>query len=108
MNASCLTSCLRFEGGKPLLILRDHEEGRIKVFLRGVWIATVVPGRLFRHPEVEAFLISRDLPDGQEIEWGGEYDAIAAGLSELQQTGDWGDASDAVEEASELIEEFSL
>lgn len=67
MSASSLFTSLRFVGGRPMLILRDHTEGRIKVFLKGVWVATVIPGPLM-DLDCEAVLLG--------IEDDGYYDHI--------------------------------
>ena len=86
MNARELTEWLQFVGGKPMLILRDHEGGRIKVFQSGEWIATVGPGSLLGLDE-EAFFLGKtgDIEGCEErTTWGG----IAALLSQYQQTGE--------------------
>ena len=85
MNASRLFTSLSFVGGRPMLILRDHTEGRIKVFLNGVWVATAGPGHLM-DLDCEAFLLGRE-EEGHTFEerttWGG----IMVALSEFQKTG---------------------
>ena len=84
MNAARLNCMLRFVGGRPMLILRDHVEGRIKVFLRGVWSFTVCPGNGYA---CEAVLLGCE-DAGQYTEerttWGG----VAHALSMFQQTGE--------------------
>ena len=86
MNASHLFSSLRFVGGRPMLILRDHTEGRIKVFLGGKWVATAIPGHLLRL-DCDAVLLGMS-DEGYDFEerttWGG----IMVALSEFQQTGE--------------------
>ncbi len=86
MNAARLFSSLSFVGGKPMLILRDHTEGRIKVFLKSKWVATVIPGRLIGC-DCEAVLLGAE-EEGYFFEerttWGG----IMCALSEFQQTGE--------------------
>ena len=85
MNAIKLSGMLQFVGGKPMLILRDHEEGRIKVFMGGVWIATVGPGAVLG-VDTEACLMGKegDVEDVEErTTWGGG----AWWLSAYQQHG---------------------
>jgi hypothetical protein len=85
MNAIKLSGMLQFVGGKPMLILRDHEQGRIKVFKSGVWIATVGPGAVLG-VDTEACLMGKegDVEDVEErTTWGG----VAWWLSEYQQHG---------------------
>ena len=86
MFASQLFSSLSFVGGRPLLILRDHSEGRIKVFLEGKWVATVIPGHLLSL-KCDAVLLGME-EEGYYFEerttWGG----IMYALSEFQQTGE--------------------
>jgi hypothetical protein len=86
MNASRLFTSLRFVGGNPMLILRDHEDGRIKVFMNGKWIMTVIPGHLMCLG-CEAVLLGVE-DEGQFCEerttWGG----VMVALSEFQQTGE--------------------
>lgn len=86
-----------------MLILRDHNKGRVKIFCKGVWVATVIPGEVMLYPEYEAVLLSKDLEDA-EYEWRGTYGDIAAALSVLQQTGSWDEADLAFNEAQELTE----
>ena len=86
MNAIKLSGMLQFVGGKPMLILRDHEEGRIKVFQSGVWIATVIPGPLMGEKTAEAILMGKEgdiAEDEERTTWGG----VAWWLSEYQQSG---------------------
>ena len=97
-DARKLNSMLSFKGGKPLLTLRDHEKGRIKVFKGGDWIATVVPRALWLIDEQAALL---SYPDSNQ-EWRGGYDAIAFGLSVLQQTEDWIQAEEGFENFARL------
>ena len=85
MNAARLFSMLAFVGGRPMLILRDHTEGRIKVFLNGKWSFTVIPGRLLEL-DCEAVLLGIDdegFHDEERTTWGG----VAFALSIFQQTG---------------------
>lgn len=85
MNARELNGMLRFVGGRPMLILRDHEAGRIKVFQGNVWIMTVIPGHLLG-TGTECVLLGREdagFYDEERTTWGG----AAYALSELQQTG---------------------
>jgi len=96
-DARKVSSLLQFMGGKPMLTLRDHTNGRIKVFKGNDWIATIVPGSIWMIDQ-QACLLS--YPDS-EIEWRGSYDAIAFGLSALQQTEDWFKAEEAFESATE-------
>lgn len=84
MNARELNGMLRFVGGRPMLILRDHEDGRIKVLQSGRWILTVVPGHLLMD-DCEAVLLGREeegFYDEERTTWGG----VAYALSMLQQT----------------------
>jgi len=97
-DARKLSSMLQFMGGKPMLTLRDHDNGRIKVFKGNNWIATVVPGSVWLIDEQAALL---SYPDS-ELEWRGSYDTIASGLSVLQQTGEWEKAEEAFEATREL------
>lgn len=86
MNVSRLFSSLRFVGGRSMLILRDHTEGRIKVFLNGKWVATVIPGSVIMQ-DCDAVLLGMS-DEGYDFEerttWGG----IMVALSEFQQTGE--------------------
>jgi hypothetical protein len=86
MNAAKMNGMLKFIGGRPMLILRDHTEGRIKVYLGGRWIMTVIPGHLIEQ-DCDAVLLGIG-EEGYDIEerttWGG----VACALSEFQQTGD--------------------
>lgn len=86
MNASRLFSSLSFVGGRPMLILRDHTAGRVKVYMGGKWIMTVIPGDVLAQ-ECEAVLLGRD-DEGYHVEerttWGG----IMVALSLFQQTGE--------------------
>jgi hypothetical protein len=76
---------MRFVGGRPMLILRDHAEGRIKVYLKGEWAFTVIPGELMGY-ECDAVLLGKAQQDGTEerTTWGG----VAHALSQFQQTGE--------------------
>ncbi len=96
-DARKVSSMLQFMGGKAMLTLRDHENGRIKVFKGSAWVATIIPGHVWMIDQ-QACLLSH--PDS-EIEWRGTYDAIAFGLSALQQTEDWNKADGAFEAATE-------
>ena len=86
MNAAKMNGMLKFIGGRPMLILRDHTEGRIKVYLGGKWVATAIPGHLMGL-DCEAVLLGCS-DEGYDFEerttWGG----VACALSEFQQTGD--------------------
>ena len=90
MNARELNGMLRFSNQRPMLILRDHEGGRIKVLeKRGgeefVWAWTVIPGHLLGIRE-EVELLEYEGAERQErCSWG----EVAFLLSELQQTGDY-------------------
>lgn len=93
-DARSLSSRLAFKGGLPLLVLRDHEGGRIKVFRDSQWVATIVPGSLLCL-DCEALLLS--YPDSN-VEWRGRLAIIAVGLNAFQQSnGDWNAADDAWE-----------
>ena len=85
MTAQELFGMLKFVGGRPMLILRDHTAGRIKVFLKGAWVATVIPGELIGY-DCDAVLLGCS-DQGYDFEerttWGG----VACALSEFQQTG---------------------
>ena len=85
MDANRMNHMLRFVGGRPMLILRDHVEGRVKVFLSGVWAFTVIPGELMGYDCDAVLLGCEDV--GQYTEerttWGG----VAHALSTFQQTG---------------------
>ena len=86
MNADRLNGMLRFTGGRPMLILRDHTKGRIKVYLCGVWTFTVIPGELM-DSEFDAVLLGCEDADQYAEErttWGG----VAHALSTFQQTGE--------------------
>jgi len=85
MNARELTGMLRFAGGRDMLILRDHEAGRIKVYKKGEWIFTVIPGSLLG-VRTECVLLGKAEQDGVEerTTWGG----AAYALSMFQQYGD--------------------
>jgi hypothetical protein len=85
MNAVRMFSNLRFVGGRPLLILRDHEAGRIKVFLEGVWAFTIIPGELLA-VKCEAVLLGC-WDAGYDNEERTTWDGVAFALSEFQQTG---------------------
>jgi hypothetical protein len=86
MDANQLNHMLRFVGGRPMLILRDHAKGRIKVYLKGEWAFTVIPGELLCY-ECDAVLLGCE-DAGQYAEerttWGG----VAHALSMFQQTGE--------------------
>jgi len=87
MFAAQLFRSLSFVGGRPLLVLRDHEGGRIKVLLNGEWVATVIPGHLIGRGEVDAVLLGMDdagYTFEERTSWGG----IMCALSEFQQTGE--------------------
>jgi hypothetical protein len=86
MDANRLNGMMRFVGGRPMLILRDHTEGRIKVHLAGVWAFTAIPGHLLGL-DCEAVLLGCEDADQWEEErttWGG----VAHALSQFQQTGE--------------------
>ena len=84
MNARELNGMLRVVGGRPMLILRDHAGGRIKVFQSGRWIFTVIPGHLMGS-NAEAVLLGRE-DEGFYDEERSTWDGIAYALSVLQQT----------------------
>ena len=87
MDANQLNHMMRFKGGRPMLILRDHVGGRIKVFKGGLWIATVTPGHLMCL-ECEAVLLGCEhAGDEYCFEERTTYGGVAYALSSLQQTG---------------------
>ena len=109
MKANSFSHLCRFQGGLPSIVFRDHEDGRIQLWLAGRWIATIVPGHVMACPQYEMFMLSKsEDEDAIEIEWRGTYAACAAGISELQQTADWFAADDAFREASEFEEMLCL
>lgn len=109
MKANSFSHLCRFQGGLPSIVFRDHEGGRIQLWLAGRWIATIVPGHAMAYPEYEMLMLSKaEGEDAIEIEWRGTYAACAVGISELQQTADWFAADDAFREASELEEMLNL
>lgn len=89
MNAHNLRTMLRFRPGQGL-VLRDAEDGRIRVYRGNEWIATAGPGSLIG-TKSEAFVLSKGDDDCEER---GSWDFIAAVLSALQQEGDWPDTSE--------------
>ena len=95
MNAAQLTELLRFKGGMPYMILRDHEVGggRVKVYCGGKRVATAAPGELIGADE-QAFLLS--FPDSI-MEFRGSWTQVAEWLSVLQQTGSWNDVMECAE-----------
>ena len=101
MKANQFSHLCRFQGGLPSIVFRDHEGGRIQLWLCGKWIATVIPGQLMGY-DYEAVLLTKDTE--WEDEWRGSYAEIATGVSELQQTADWA----AAYEAFDCAREFSL
>ena len=108
MKANSFSHLCRFQGGLPSIVFRDHDGGRIQLWLAGRWIATIVPGHLLAC-DCEAVLLNKREDEEQiDIEWRGTYGAIAAGVSELQQTADWLAAEDAFFDASELEEMLNL
>jgi len=89
MNAQTMFGMMQFVGGKPLLILRDHTAGRIKVFLSGKWIATIVPAHLLSE-DTECVLIGYEGCGVDGIEYAEErttWGGAAFALSQFQQTG---------------------
>lgn len=89
MKANQFSHLCRFQGGLPGIVFRDHEGGRIQLWLCNKWIATIVPGHLLAQ-DCQAVLLNKREDDEQiDIEWRGTYGEIAAGVSELQQTADW-------------------
>lgn len=102
MNALPFSLLCRFEGGKPSLIFRDHDGGRIKVHCLNKWVATVIPGHLMAQDCQAVLLNNREDEEQIDIEWRGTYGAIASALSVLQQTGDWIEAECAFYDALEL------
>lgn len=102
MKANTFSHLCRFQSGLPSIVFRDHEGGRIQLWLAGSWIATVIPGHLLAC-DCEAVLLNKREDDEQiDIEWRGTYGAIAAGVSELQQTADWFEAERAFYDTLEL------
>ena len=87
MNARELTSLLRFVGGRPMLILRDHDALRIRVYERGVWIFTVGEGRALGVQQ-EAFLLGVEAADMGHHEERSTWGGIAHALSMYQQHGE--------------------
>lgn len=100
MNARAFSHLCRFKGGLPSLVFRDHEGGRIKVFMLNKWIATVVPQGLL----CDDTPVLLSLGVEPEIEWRGTYEQLAIGLSELQQTADWEAADTAFYDARYAFE----
>ena len=97
MNARELNGMLRFAGGRPMLILRDHVGGRIKVFEGGKWAWTIIPGHLLGIRE-EVELLEYEGAERQErCSWA----KVAFMLSELQQTGDY-PCAEEIEESDPL------
>ena len=81
MNASTFAGMCRFLGGLPMLIFRDHVEGRIKVFSSGEWVATLIPGELLG-TDTEGVLMFKDENNSEfRDDWG----YLAHYLSEYQQ-----------------------
>lgn len=95
MDAAQLRELLRFKGGMPPLVLRDHgsEGGRIAVYCGGKRVATAAPGELIWADE-QAFLLS--YPDSI-MEFRGSWTHVAEWLSVLQQTGSWDDVMECAE-----------
>ena len=104
MKANPFSHLCRFQGGLPSIVFRDHDAGRIKCWLAGKWIATIVPGHLLGHDCQAVLLNVREDDEQIDIEWRGTYDAIAAGMSVLQQTADWIEAEDAFYDTLELYD----
>lgn len=103
MKARILSILLKFRGGRPGLVLRDHESGHISIFERNEHVATAGPGRLLAL-EQAAYLISAC----DCYEFRGSWYAVARALSVLQQTGDWEHAYSEAEAVTEFEREFDL
>lgn len=90
MNAQQLNLMLKFVGGRPMLILRDHVGGRIKIHIDGEWAMTVIPGSLLGLT-CEAVLITRDEWVREHKKWDEElrcsWGLMALQLSQYQQEG---------------------
>lgn len=98
MKANSFSHLCRFQGGLPGIVFRDHEGGRIQLWLAGRWIATIIPGSLMGQ-DCEAVLLTCSEASEWGEEWRGAYGDIAAGVSVLQQTADWVEASEAFDAA---------
>lgn len=89
---------MRFEGGKPVLTLVPHLNGRLKVMHQGQWIGTIIPqflddGEEWGTGDQPYELLSN--PDSDHS-YRGDAGAIACTLSHLQKwNGNW----DAMAEA---------
>lgn len=108
MKASPFSHRCRFEGGKPAIVFRDHDRGRIKLWLCNKHIATIVPGHLLAQDCQAVLLNVREDDEQIDIEWRGTYGAIAAGVSALQQTADWIEAENVFADAMDFYYEFGL
>ncbi len=67
MKARPLTGLLKFRGGRPGLVLRDHETGHISVFRCNEHVATAGPGRLLALQQ-DAFTSSASFREENEDE----------------------------------------
>ena len=96
MKAAYLTGMLKFSADHPMIFLRDHVGGRIRVLARsGEWLATIVPDFC---PQGHVLLFKNTA----ENEFRGSWGLIATVLSVYQQTGgDWAQVYEAEEQAYE-------
>lgn len=103
MKARILSSLLKFRGGRPGLVLRDHETGHISVFRCNEHVATAGPGSLLALQQ-EAYLMS--ICGNHEIR--GSWYAIARAMSILQQTGDWDEAYTEAQAVTDFEAEYGI
>lgn len=96
MKAAYLTGMLKFSAEHPMIFLRDHVGGRIRVLARdGEWLATIVPNF-----SIEGHVLL--FRNSSEDEFRGSWGLIATVLSVYQQTGgDWAQVYAAEEQALE-------
>lgn len=104
MNAQRLAGMLRFSNERPMLILRDHEEGRIKVFEKVgneyKWGFTLCPGHLMGHT-ADVEMLSCPDREGYEYSERCSWGMATLILTELQQTGDY-PCAEEIEESDPL------
>lgn len=96
MKAAYLTGMLKFSTEHPMIFLRDHADGRIRVLARsGEHLATIVPDFC---PQGHVLLFKNTAQD----EFRGSWGLLATILSVYQQTGgNWEQVYDAEEQAAE-------
>ena len=83
----------------------DHVDGRIKVFIKGQWAATVVPAGILRNEPTLLFL---DTYDSRETEIWGSYQTLANFLSDLSESGSMEEAFWQYLEQLKLLEDFDF